>query len=537
MRKRYTIKARILAVCGLLSSTLIFLSLNSIYLFNHTAHESQLMRDHHIPGISLASQANNNFMRCYSRLLVALSEATPERRSMQIAEADKFLVEANSALVRLGENRLGDEKQAHTATMAQLAKYLETRKVYTALVKDGQIDEARAFMAEHLDPANVEFRTLLDKITSESVLLAGSAAIKQADEATASVATSTIIALGGVLISTVASLLVIRSVNKALGQNVTTLGVASGQLLKSSAQVSSASQSLAEGSSGQAASLEEISSSIEELTSMTKRNADNAQAGRMASNHARSAAETGAEEMVRMQDAMNAIQQSSADISKIIKTIDEIAFQTNILALNAAVEAARAGEAGAGFAVVADEVRSLAQRSAIAAKETADRIADATQKSVQGVELSNRVGAGLRAIVEKAREVDRLVAEVATASQEQASGLAQINGAITQMDRVTQSNAASAEETASAAEELNAQSSALQQSAAQLAALVGALEPVSSSSDHEKTPAKMIRSVRVSRPDSTGSRVAPARLEAGARRPAALVADSASAGQKLSFRD
>jgi methyl-accepting chemotaxis protein len=220
--------------------------------------------------------------------------------------------------------------------------------------------------------------------------------------------------------------------------------------------------------------LEEISSSIEELSSMTKRNAESAQSGKISASHARTAAESGAVEMQRMQEAMNSIQQSSSDIAKIIKTIDEIAFQTNILALNAAVEAARAGEAGAGFAVVADEVRSLAQRSAVAAKETADRIADATQRSALGVELSTRVSAGLHEIVGKARDVDRLIAEVATASHEQSEGLVQINSAITQLDKVTQSNAANAEETASAAEELNAQAEELRVSSIELATLVGA---------------------------------------------------------------
>lgn len=280
--------------------------------------------------------------------------------------------------------------------------------------------------------------------------------------------------LAGLLFGLGVAWLIIRQINRALTATAEGLTDGSRQVASAAGQVSASSQSLAEGSSEQAASLEEISSSIEELSSMTKRNADNAQAGKTASNQARVAAETGAAEMTRMQEAMNAIQQSSADISKIIKTIDEIAFQTNILALNAAVEAARAGEAGAGFAVVADEVRSLAQRSAVAARETADKIAAATQKSAQGVELSTRVGGGLREIVEKAREVDRLVAEVATASHQQSEGLAQINVAITQMDKVTQSNAAGAEETASAAEELNAQSSELQQAAARLAALVGA---------------------------------------------------------------
>ena len=295
-----------------------------------------------------------------------------------------------------------------------------------------------------------------------------------------------------IVTSVVVACIIIQGVNRRLTRTADSLTQGALQVASASGQVSAASQSLAEGSSEQAASLEEISSSIEELSSMTKRNADNAQAGKAASQHARTAAESGATEMERMQDAMNAIQQSSQDISKIIKTIDEIAFQTNILALNAAVEAARAGEAGAGFAVVADEVRSLAHRSAVAAKETADKIADATQKSAQGVELSGRVTASLRAIVEKAREVDRLVAEVATASHEQSEGLAQINTAVSQMDKVTQSNAANAEETASAAEELNVQSAELQQAAGQLSTLVGAKRSsmLSTASRAEDAPVK-----------------------------------------------
>jgi methyl-accepting chemotaxis protein len=177
--------------------------------------------------------------------------------------------------------------------------------------------------------------------------------------------------------------------------------------------------------------------------------------------------------MEKMQSAMQAIRQSSHDISKILKTIDEIAFQTNILALNAAVEAARAGEAGAGFAVVADEVRTLAQRCAVAAKETADKITEASARSEQGVELSTQVGTCLTQILEKARQVDALVAQVATASTEQSRGIDQINQAIGQLDKVTQSNAANAEETASASEELSAQSQELRSAASDLAALVG----------------------------------------------------------------
>jgi methyl-accepting chemotaxis protein/carbonic anhydrase len=281
-----------------------------------------------------------------------------------------------------------------------------------------------------------------------------------------------LVSLASIVIGIGFALFTARDVSRGLGAVAGNLSAGAEQTAAAAGQVAASSQSLAEGSSEQAASLEETSSSLEEMSSMTKRNAENAHKANDLARDARRAADAGVADMQAMATAMNDIKVSSDDIGKIIKTIDEIAFQTNILALNAAVEAARAGEAGMGFAVVADEVRNLAQRSAVAAKETAGKIEGAITRTALGVQLTDKVAKVLQEIVTKARQVDELVAEVANASKEQTQSIEQLNVAIGQIDKVTQSNAANAEESASAAEEMSAQTEALKEAVAELLALV-----------------------------------------------------------------
>lgn len=270
-----------------------------------------------------------------------------------------------------------------------------------------------------------------------------------------------------------AAFFIVRSTTKILMHVSATLEDGATQVTTASSQVAAASQSLAEGASEQAASLEETSASLEEMNSMVKRNAENAMKAKELATQTRHAADTGGTDIASMKTAMEELQSSSASVAKIVKVIDEIAFQTNILALNAAVEAARAGDAGMGFAVVAEEVRSLAQRSAASAKETAAKIDDAMMKSERGVHISSQVAASFDQIARRAREVDQLVGEIASATSEQAEGIGQVTTAVSQMDQVTQRNSASAEESASASAELNAQAETMQTAVGDLQQLVG----------------------------------------------------------------
>jgi len=266
---------------------------------------------------------------------------------------------------------------------------------------------------------------------------------------------------------------IVRGVNKSLTQAVIELSEGTSQVTSASSQVSGSSQSLAQGASEQAASLEQTSASGAEMAATTRKNSESSQ---QAAEHMRIVSQsvaTANNTLADMTASMEEIGSSSGKISKIIKVIDEIAFQTNILALNAAVEAARAGEAGMGFAVVADEVRNLAQRSAQAAKDTASLIEDSILKSTEGSKKLGEVAASIRSITEGAGKVKTLIDEVEASSKEQAQGIEQISKAVAQMEEVTQRSAASAEETASASEELNAQSQALMAVVGTLQAMAG----------------------------------------------------------------
>ena len=255
----------------------------------------------------------------------------------------------------------------------------------------------------------------------------------------------------------------IDSLNKLFDE----INTASTQVSSGSRQIASGAQSLAQGSTEQAAAIEELSAAIAEIAERTKENAATAEKTEKLSELMRDRAEKGNRQMDEMIEAVKDINEASQSISKIIKTIDDIAFQTNILALNAAVEAARAGQAGKGFAVVAEEVRSLASKSAEAAKDTGAMIQNSIEKAGLGSRIADETSDSLRQIVAGINESNHLIEEISKSSEEQSLGISQINTGIEQVTQVVQQNSATAEEEAAASEEMSSQSNLLQELIAQ----------------------------------------------------------------------
>ena len=354
--------------------------------------------------------------------------------------------------------------------------YVKLARTFEASPTDENYQKLTTFALDTIGVSFGAVDVLLDRLQHINTTVAS-------DVTTAATRTTSLLktvmlvgSLAGVLIALALGLVTSRSLNAVLAASTRDLREGARQIVAASSQVSMSAQALSQGATEQAASIEETSASMEEMASMTRQNADNASRGA-------TLVEQSGEEFGRCETALSAMVQStdailesSQKVGRILKTIDEIAFQTNILALNAAVEAARAGEAGMGFAVVADEVRNLAQRAAASARDTATLIDEATANAAAGTEKVKALGESIERLGRQSAELKQIVLEVSSASAQQAQGIDQVTQAIAQMEKVTQSTAATAEESAAASEELNAQAEASQAVVVQLERLVGGAE-------------------------------------------------------------
>lgn len=380
--------------------------------------------------------------------------AEAEHNLEQLKQADaEFIKQTTQPDLRaIAQEQIGDK----IATLSQV-----TTEAYEAIEK-GDVKAAGVLCHEKITPMGASLSEALNQLSQKEF----KQVTKRGDTAAALVSPARTLSFVMMALSLGVGVLgvwVVRTINATLAGSVTELGDGADQVANAASQVSSSSQSLAQGASEQAASLEETSASSEEINSMARKNTDNSKSTAELLSQSQHKVNQANQYLRDMVASMDQITDSSGKISKIIKVIDEIAFQTNILALNAAVEAARAGEAGMGFAVVADEVRSLAQRSAQAAKDTAALIEDSIAKSNEGKVKVDQVAIAIQAVTEDSARIKVMVDEVSLGSEEQSRGIEQIGRAISKMEQVTQTTAATAEESAAAAQELSAQSEALKE--------------------------------------------------------------------------
>ncbi len=476
----WTISRRI--IFGFTAMLLISLVLGAIALWRLSGVSQSVanLADNTLPSILILREyagATRDNIFC----ILQYADAEPGDRRKELEARITANRNRIDELIKLYDPLISDNEDRRLFEEAKRtrAAFVSVRTRYLDLVRQGKVEESRKLLAEEVIPASEDtVKAVSASIEYNEKLGMDAGKIGKAD-AQSGVRLIGLVLGCAIVLAGLLSWQIANSTNRVLRDLAGNLDQGATQTASAARQVSAASQTLSSGASEQAASVEETSASLEEISSMIRATADNAEKAKLLAGEAHTVAQAGSRTMVEMTQAMAAIDSSSAEVAKIVKNIDEIAFQTNILALNAAVEAARAGEAGAGFAVVADEVRSLAQRSAAAAKETANKIEAAIASSRNGSVSCTKVGESLSQIASKVSSTDALVAEIATAAREQAEGIEQINTAITQMDQVTQSNSASAEESASAAEELDAQAASLKDMVGKLRQLVGGADTAS----------------------------------------------------------
>ena len=509
--KNMKIGAKLTLFIVIMEILIVAVAYRGISLASEMADDYGNIIKYDVEASDAAREMGMHFQKARVSMLLGLRADDPAKANMFFGEMEKDLQEADACLKAIEAVAESDKAKATVASIT--AKYNDFRQGSSAAIKASQSGTVR-----QTDPAtqaaeNAKYAKLENDIADELHNVAELAKSdaenrsKAMDDTLASnIRTIIIVTIVMVVVSLAVGIMFNMDVKKRLlelsqaadriaqgdlatevatstgdelgdaaasfevmrqrmHESIMNIQDASDQVAAGAKNVSDASIALSQGASEQAASIQQLSASITEIASQTASNADNADNANGLTMKARNQAEIGNQDMKEMLDAMEEINSSSANISKIIKVIDEIAFQTNILALNAAVEAARAGQHGKGFAVVAEEVRNLAARSAKAAKETTDMIEGSIEKVGQGRAIANKTAEALDAIVADVAEVADIVSNIAKASNEQKLALEQINQGVQQVSQVVQSNSSTSEEAASASQQLSAQADLMRETA------------------------------------------------------------------------
>jgi methyl-accepting chemotaxis protein/methyl-accepting chemotaxis protein-1 (serine sensor receptor) len=469
-----TIGARLALTLTAAGAATTVLAVALVQLLSQVTQSAHQLADDLLPSVRAIEEIAGSTARYRAAEMALLGATTPESAKTAESAMERALstIEAYQAVY---EKSIGsqEERTVYDEFMTLWASYLQEHFRAAELAGDDKLDEARAVLANRAGPLFEQTQQHLITLVKRNEESADRARARSQ----AIYERAQLFGYGALLVFGLGAgawgYFTVRSVSGTLRGVASDLAEGGEHLFATAHVVANSAQSLSQGASEQAASLEETSASMEEMASMTRQNAQHSQTAARLMSEVDARAQHSNTLLTEMVGSMNAIRDSSRQVAKIIKTIDEIAFQTNILALNAAVEAARAGEAGTGFSVVAEEVRNLAQRSAQAARDTAAMIEQSIAKADAGNTKVAQVADSVAGITTTIQTMKGLVDQVSEASRQQAEGIEQMSQAFAQMEKVTQTTAATAEESAAASEELSGQAEAARALVTRLTALVG----------------------------------------------------------------
>ena len=454
----------------------------SLWRMTMINHKVERLSGNLLPSVVTLSRINTENLLAMRAVRIAVLDTTDPARTASAAADMRRALDRGTALCRDYVALFSDAEDERLFTLAKASRDSFLAKVNEAMASaaSGNTADARKSLRDELDPLVSACLSRFSAVIDHNIALSTGELAAATSQVRQGFLVTGIALLGAGLVGLLLAVGIIGSLTRALHSISAALESGAARTATTSGQLAAVSQTVATGCSEQGSAVVETGAALEQISAMIRSTAENAAQAKQLATQTRAAAEAGASAMADMDAAMQAIATSSGEVAKIVKQIDEIAFQTNILSLNAAVEAARAGEAGAGFAVVADEVRLLAQRSAAAARETAGRIEAAIDSSRRGAATCSRVGVSLAEIASRAAAADGIVAEIAMAAREQTQGIQQIGTAMAQLDEITHRNADRAEEGASAAADLSDQAQSMRGQVASLRALVTPARPTSS---------------------------------------------------------